>query len=538
MTGPEDDKSDGVADNFRDDSCAVDSEEPAASGPSQGARRPRKNGAAGVGGELRGPPRADRSMAELLGELELWHSPTREPYATIRRGNHFENWPIKSASFKMWLRWRSMSLGEWLSSAADLDKLIEGLAAKAIFDGPEFETWVRVGELNGTTYVDLGDYNWRCVEIPPADMSRDEHYFVRDGAPIKFVRQPTMRAMPEPTPGGTVELFRRHLNVETEGDLQLTVGWIVNCFRPKGPYPILVITGFQGSGKSTLLRQLGRLIDPTIGQERNLPKDERDLFVSATQSHLQTFDNLSSINPGMSDAICRIASGGAYASRLLHSNGEQHLLQACKPTLLNGISDLARRGDLAQRSILVTAARLSPDKRRPEAELWSDFDHDEPMMLGVIFTAVAWALANQAEAVASGIRMADAAKFMEGAAESLGYEKGSFAAIWRENRRRADEIVIESDPFSFALVEFLKEKDGDWRGSTTDLLMALDARPELDRIRRSKMWPQTPTAASAALNRTRDAIESAGFVFERGHEGPKRSRRFIQFSRLVEDPAA
>lgn len=296
----------------------------------------------------------------------------------------------------------------------------------------------------------------------------------------------------------------------------------------------MCIGGFQGSGKSTLLRLLSRLVDPTLAPERNLPKEERDLFVAAMHSHLQTFDNLSGINASMSDALCRIATGGGFSARALHTDGEEFLLQACKPILLNGISDLARRGDLADRSILVTAARLPPERRRPEEEFWKQFSQDEPMILGALFTAVAWALKNQAAAIVTGIRMADAAKFMEGAAEAFGWEQGTFAKLLRENRRLANEIVIESDPFSAALVDLLREKNGDWRGSTTDLLMALSERVT-EKVRRSKIWPISPSGASAALNRTRDAIESMGFVFERGHEGPKRSRRFIQFARQVEE---
>jgi len=490
-------------------------------------------GTAGGGGAFRGG-RADRSMAQLIDELELWHSPSRVPYATIRISNHHENWPIESARFKAWLRWRSMQRGERLGTVADLEKVIGGLAATAIFSGPEYEIWVRVGELNGTTFVDLGDDDWRCVEIPPADMESDERWFVRDTAPIKFVRRPTMRAMAVPVPGGSIDQLRGYLNVENEGSFRLAVGWMLACFRPRGPFPILIIGGTQGSGKSTLLRLLSRLCDPTQAPERNLPKDERDLFVAAMCSHLQTFDNLSGINAGMSDALCRIATGGGYSARALHTDGEEFLLQACKPIMLNGISDLARRGDVADRSIQVTAARLSADKRLPEEEFWNRFAEDEPMILGVLFDAVAWSLRTYASTPAPAVRMADAARFMEAAAESLGWEKGTFAQLLRENKRQANEIVIESDPFSAALVDLLEEKDGDWRGSTTELLTTLTERVS-DKIRRSKMWPISSSGARAGLDRTRDAVESAGFTFERGHEGPKRARRFIQFARLPEE---
>lgn len=93
-------------------------------------------------------------MAELLDEVELWHSPSQIAYATIRVRDHYENWPVESPNFRRWLQYRSWSRGESLGGAADLEKLIGGLAAMAQFAGREYKTWVRVGELDGITYVD------------------------------------------------------------------------------------------------------------------------------------------------------------------------------------------------------------------------------------------------------------------------------------------------------------------------------------------------------------------------------------------------
>ncbi len=43
---------------------------------------------------------------------------------------------------------------------------------------------------------------------------------------------------------------------------KLAIGWLVGCFMPEGPYPILVLSGEQGSGKTTLTRMCRRLVDP------------------------------------------------------------------------------------------------------------------------------------------------------------------------------------------------------------------------------------------------------------------------------------
>jgi putative DNA primase/helicase len=477
---------------------------------------------------------ATQTLTALLTELELWHSPGGVPYATVQVATHEENWPLLSERFKSWLRYRAVERDQPLAGAADLEKIVGSLAAVALHRGECHRTWTRVGEHDGNVYVDLGDEDWRCVEIQPLDRAKDTHWQIIQKAPIKFVRRPSMRAMAEPMPGGSIDQFYRFANFETEADVQLTIGWIVASFRPRGPYPILIIGGTQGSGKSTLLRLLSRLVDPTHAPERNLPKDERDLYVSATNSHLQTFDNLSGINNSMSDALCRIATGGGFSTRTLHTDGEEFLMQARKPIIVNGISDLAHRGDLIDRSLQVRAARLSPEKRRTEEEFWNEFGMEEGMILGVLFNGVAWALGTYAETPVPPVRMSDAGRFMEASAELFGWAPGTFTKLLKDNRIQANQAVIESNSFAVALVALLEEQDGEWRGSATDLLYAVTNKAEQN-AKRMKNWPASPSAASAGLDRIKDALEIRGYIFERGHEGPRRERRYIQFSRRIED---
>jgi putative DNA primase/helicase len=481
-------------------------------------------------------PRADRAMAELVSEVELWKSTAGEAFATFKIGRHRENWPVESSRFRNWLRWRAQSLGEPLLGATELEKLIGGLTARAIYSGKEFKTCTRVGEANGCLYVDLGCPEWRCGEIRPAKLDEDHCWSVLPAAPVKFVRRRTMRPMVEPTVGGSIEDLRPFLNVETEGHLKLIIGWLLAARRGHGPYPILVINGTQGSGKSMLLRVLSRLLDPSQAPERSLPKDERDLFVTAANTHLLTFDNLSNISNSMSDALCRIATGGGFSARGLHTNDEEHVLEACRPIILNGIGDLARRGDLADRSIQVRAIRLTADRRLPEEEFWRRFAEVEPMALGLLFDAMSWALRTYRGTPAPAVRMADSARFMEAGAESFGWEKGIYAKLLRANRIEANEAVIEADSFASAVVDFLALEGGHWHGTTTKLLELLNNQVS-EKVRWLKSWPKTTAGARSAIDRIKDALETKGIAFERGRDGPNSDRPYIQFMRLPESTA-
>jgi hypothetical protein len=51
------------------------------------------------------------------------------------------------------------------------------------------------------------------------------------------------------------------------------------------------------------------------------------------------FDNLSALAPWLSDALCRLASGGSFAVRQLYTDQDEVLFDAARPSLLNGIED-------------------------------------------------------------------------------------------------------------------------------------------------------------------------------------------------------
>ena len=56
--------------------------------------------------------------------------------------------------------------------------------------------------------------------------------------------------------------------------------------------------------------------------------------------------------------------------------------------LVNGIDELATRGDLLDRSIIVTLPNIPKENRRPESELMVAFELSRPLILGALLDAV------------------------------------------------------------------------------------------------------------------------------------------------------
>ena len=76
---------------------------------------------------------------------------------------------------------------------------------------------------------------------------------------------------------------------------------------------------------------------------RSPPRDDVDVIITAARgSWAVTFDNLSEMRPWLSDAFCRLASGGGLGKRQLFTDGDEYVLRAQRPVILNGIVEVSR----------------------------------------------------------------------------------------------------------------------------------------------------------------------------------------------------
>src|SRR5262249_14350570 len=146
----------------------------------------------------------------------------------------------------------------------------------------------------------------------------------------------------------------------------LAVSFMLAAMRERGPYPVLDLVGEHGSAKSTFARVLRKLIDPNSASLRALPREDRDLFIAANNGHLLVFDNVSKMPDWISDTLCRLATGGGFATRQLYSDGDEALFDAMRPIILNGIEDIIERPDLADRAIFLTLESIDDERRKPE----------------------------------------------------------------------------------------------------------------------------------------------------------------------------
>jgi hypothetical protein len=442
-------------------------------------------------------------LIEIAREAELFHTPETEPYAEVPVGVHSEIWPLRSKGFRRWLIAEFFRLYEKPPRNQALQDAIALLEARAHFDSPECPLHVRIGDYEGRIYIDLGDDQHRAVEI-------SEHgWRVIGNPPVRFRRTRSMKALPEPRRGGSIQMLRRFLNLGSENNWILCLAWLVSACRPKGPYPILIFQGEQGSAKSTTERLLRRLIDPSVSLIRTPPRDDRDLLITASNSWVIAYDNLSGVAPWLSDALCRLATGGGFSTRELYTDSEEVFFDAMRPVILNGIDHLAERADLADRALILNLPPIEESRRKDEAQLYAEFERDLPKILGALCSVLSGTLARLADThLERKPRMADFALVATAAEEPLGLAPGTFMQAYSGNRAEAIQETLDADPLGAALLTMMDTGEL-WDGTCKELLLKLEGLVD-EGTKRSREWPKSPRSVSGRLRRLATFLRESG----------------------------
>jgi hypothetical protein len=432
----------------------------------------------------------------------LFRSTDGRVWAVINVGNHRETWPVRSSSYKHWLRHRFWDSERSAPGSEAIETAVAHVEASAYYDGaPTFEVFNRIAAQDDKVYLDLADDEWTAIEI-----DADRWRAIKD-PPVRFCRTAGMAPLPIPQHGGSLSPLRDLVNVNEE-DFVLVVAWLLAALRGKPPYPALAVSGVQGSAKSGLMQSLRDLIDPSALTPGALPHTERDLVIGANARFVQAFDNLSGVKPEIADALCRLTSGGGFAIRALYTDDDERIFSNTRPVLLAGVEDVAGRHDLADRTIALVLAEIPEHERKLVAELQPAFARARPLVLGRLLDIVAHGLrALPTTKLRRLPRMADLTHWMT-ACETAEWGAGTFAQAYARNRAALVEVSVEADVVAAAVLDLVRAR-GRWSGSAKALLTLLNAEVE-EGVSRGKEWPKTPRALSGGLRRASAILRASG----------------------------
>jgi hypothetical protein len=285
----------------------------------------------------------------------LFHTRDGVAYADLIVAGHRETWPVRSRQFRHhYLRYLQRQFDRLvadetqpllaLAMKASMGKTavnhaIDDFERRAICSTVTRDVHVRVAGHNGEIFIDLGNDAWEAVCVTSAG------WRVVIAPPVRFRRTDGMLPLPIPERGGKVETLRLFLNV-TASDFTLVVAYLLSALYPKGPYPILILYGVQGAAKTAFLRKLRKLVDAHVVGTSALPASSRDLFISAHNSHAQAYENVSKLSDAMSDALCRLATGGGHRTRKLFKDSDEVHFYGGRPIMFEGIANVVSKPDL------------------------------------------------------------------------------------------------------------------------------------------------------------------------------------------------
>ena len=446
-------------------------------------------------------------LAEQAG-VELWHDPKLNPWATLPLNDHREHWPLKSKAVRRYIaRLYYEAEGTAIQGEA-IQTAMTTLEARACFEGEEYETYVRIGEAGDAIYIDLADAQWRVIEITASGWRVVEATAI----PLRFRRAGGMRPLPAPVSGGSIADLRAILNLPDERLFRIILCWLVGTLRASlGGYPALAVTGEHDSGKSTLVMMLRTIVDPNECALRTLPRDSRDLFIAASNGWILAFDNVSGIQPWLSDDLCRLATGGGLATRELYTDANETLLSARRPILLNGIEEFVIRQDLVSRSLTVSLPTLTDEARRDERGIYDTLERLHPRVLGVLCDVAADGLARLPSVQLSKLpRMADFARWVAACAPALGQDAEALVGLLNATREELALTALEGDVVAEAIIAFC-EATPEITATSGELLERLwpSSIGDPEHPQRNP-WPRTPKGLSDRLARLAPALRRQG----------------------------
>lgn len=460
-------------------------------------------------GKGKGPSQASQLVALARDRYDLFMSEDGRPYGVTQDGPNIAlplrgKAGLRSQLARIYTDDNGGSVPSQ-SALADAMTVLEGVAQAADPRVPH----LRVARHGSQMIVDLGTSDGACVIIGPDGWRRAAR------SPVLFRRSGAMKPLPVPIRDGDgLAKLRDLLNTSDEG-FRLLVAWLVACFIPDLPHPILTFRGEQGTGKSKGAAMVIGIIDPSGAPKRTAPRDIKSWATQAFNSWALCLDNVSIIPDWLSDALCRAVTGDGIVDRALYTDDDVVVLEFRRVLAMTTIDAGALAGDLAERLLTIELLLIPDHKRREEAELDAAYAEAHAAILASLFDLLADVLQVLPDVqLTERPRMADFARVLAAVDKVKGWET---LQTYKASARDAVADVLDGEPFAQAVVALV-----DRAGEAGLILTAselLERVPTPERL--PKKWPKDPTRAGGQLKRLAPALRTIGIEVDDSKRGPK-----------------
>lgn len=384
--------------------------------------------------------------------------------------------------------------------------------------------------VDNAIYLDLADDKWRAIRITSTGWAIDPK------PPILFERYKHQKEQVEPSKTGNIMRIFSFIRIKDEESKLLFLTYIIACFVPDIPHPILIFNGSQGAAKSTLFKICRSIIDPSELELLSFTEDKKEFAQLLREHYCCYFDNVSSISSEASDTMCKVVFGTSFSKRKLYTDDESIIWKFRRCCGINGISITGIKPDLADRAIHLQLERIPPEERKNERELQEEFRKALPEILGGILDTLVKAnsILDTVEIVKKP-RMADYAQFGESVSRALGHTPGFFEKVYQQNTKHYNAEIISDSKIGELLCEMMGDKEK-WEGTAAELrknLMEFEVGKK--EVGESSSISKTPQELMRELNKLKTSLQDQGIVFESKHDGKK---RLLKISKMPEQKGA
>lgn len=260
-------------------------------------------------------------------------------------------------------------------------------------------------------------------------------------------------------------------------------------------------------------------------------------MIAANNGLCLVFENLSKIPVWLSDALCRISTGGGLSTRRLYENDEETILAATCPIILNGIEYFAERQDLVDRAVIVNLHPIPDADRKRREQLQRDFEEARPRLLGALYSAVSLALRESPNVRLEDYpRMADFAIWATAAQNAFG-EDADFLLVYRANRMKANELALRASEVAKSVEEWFEKLEfNETKISLKDLLKQLTEnlpkRGKSNLPDRPEGFPQTEKTLAGELRRCAPNLRRFGIHVGEIKRSGAHGENEVSFKRL------
>lgn len=298
-----------------------------------------------------------------------------------------------------------------------------------------------------------------------------------------------------------------------------------------------MLYGEQGSAKTSEQEAIKDLVDPSPILTVTFPRDINELVQKLMHNYVCYFDNISFIQPWVSDQLCRAVTGGGFSKRELYSDDNDIIYNFRRCIGFNGVNLAATKADLLDRVLIMQLERIPECKRLRDAVVKEYFSSIKPLLLGYIFDILVKVLnfkKNNSEIKIEGYpRMADFAEIGEIISRCMSYKDNEFIDAYNKNINILTEEAIASHPVASAIVKFMEDKT-EWIDTMTELYVKLEnIATELMIDTTNKMWPKSPAMLSRRINEVKTNLRAKNIIIEEAFVDTAKGVRGIRVCKIA-----